>query len=348
MSTTNTPPPSYRYPKIPPVGTAESAGLKGLGAYFNAGGEGLTPWVDYIRFMAYRPVYNGGAILESVRNAEMSTKQGASGLTTEEFGSVYLYVPSNIGINYAASYSNTKFGVGGLAAAQMLGSTGSKEIAETLKNAAGGATPEFGFNAVAEASNNLARVLGTEGNVTGSQLAAVTEGRVFNPYEELIFDSVSFRAHSFNWKLIARDKNEAEDISNIVKFFKKVMLPTYDSNIGKTDGSAPPTKTPASPTLGSNLGTPFQSTGRYLQVPSRVRVQFLRVYRDGFSGTLGNNIKSIPLFKLKDCVIDGLQVNYTPDGGYVNTDDLLVPALEMQMSLKEIAIVTASDVDQGY
>jgi hypothetical protein len=71
-------------------------------------------------------------------------------------------------------------------------------------------------------------------------------------------------------------------------------------------------------------------------------VQFLRVYRTN------GKIQPIPIFKLKDCVIDGLQVNYTPDGGYVNTNDLLVPALEMQMSLKEIAIVTASDVDQGY
>ena len=338
----STPPPSYRYPDLPPVGSKADAGLEGLGAQFNAGGEGLTPWVDYIAFQAYRPQYNGGAILESIRNAEAQTKTGAKGLSTEEFGSVYLYVPSNVGVNYAAMYSNTKFGVAGLAAAQMLGSSGSKEIAETLKNAAGGATPEFGFNAVAEASTTLARVLGTEGTVTGSQLAAVTEGRIFNPYEELIFDSVSFRAHSFNWKLVARNKKEAEDISNIVKFFKRAMLPTYDSNIGKKDGSTPPTTTPASSTVGDKLGTPFPVTGRYLQVPSRVRVQFLRVYRTN------GKIQPIPIFKLKDCVIDGLQVNYTPDGGYVNTNDLLVPALEMQMSLKEIAIVTASDVDQGY
>jgi len=335
-------PPIYKYPDLPPVGTISDAGLEGLGAQFNRGGEGLTPWVDYIAFNAYKPKYEGGAILESVRNAEASTGD-AQKLKVDDFGSVYLYVPSNIGVNYAASYSNTKFGVGGLAAAQMLGSSGSKEIAETLKNAAGGATPEFGFNAVAEASNNLARVLGTEGNVSGSALAAVSEGRIFNPYEELIFDSVTFRAHSFNWKLVGRSKKEAEDIANIIKFFKKNMLPSYDNNV---TGSSPPTTTPASPTVGERLGTPFPVTGRYLQVPSRVRVQFIRVYRTG--GSLSSKTASIPLFKLKDCIIDGLQVNYTPDGGYVSTNDLLVPAIELQMSLKEIAIVTASDVDQGY
>lgn len=322
-----------------------------LGLQFNRGGEGLTPWVDYIQFTSYRPEYNGTAILESVKNVPSPGKDPGSA-KINAIQTVYLYVPSNIGINYAASYANTKFGVGGLAAAQMLGSSGSKEIAETLKNAAGGATPEFGFNAVAEASNNLARVLGTEGSVTGSQLAAVTEGRIFNPYEELIFDGITFRAHSFSWKLIGRSKKEAEEIAAIVKFFKKTMLPTYDSNIGKTEptstSSTPPTKTPASSTLGEKLGTPFPVTGRYLQVPSRVQVQFIRVYRDGTTGSLGNKVQAIPLFKMKDCVIDGVQVNYTPDGGYVNTDDLLVPALEMQVSLKEIAIVTATDIDQGY
>jgi hypothetical protein len=338
-------PPIWKYPDLPPVGTIKDAGLEGLGAQFNRGGEGLTPWVDYIAFNAYRPKYEGGAILESVRNAEASKGGKPQEVKTDDFGSVYLYVPSNIGVNYAASYSNTKFGVGGLAAAQMLGSSGSKEIAETLKNAAGGATPEFGFNAVAEASNNLARVLGTEGNVTGSQLAAVSEGRIFNPYEELIFDSVTFRAHSFNWKLVGRSKKEAEDIANIIKFFKRNMLPTYDNNI-KSTASTPPTATPASPTIGERLGTPFPVTGRYLQVPSRMRVQFIRVYRT--EGSLSSKTASVPLFKLKDCVIDGLQVNYTPDGGYVNTNDLLVPAIELQMTLKEIAIVTASDIDEGY
>jgi hypothetical protein len=343
----------YKYPELPPVGSAADAGLSQLGLNWNRGGEGITPWVDYMWFQEYRPEYNGKAVLESIKNN--STTAGAANESRENLGnSVYLYMPSNVAVNYSSNYNNTKFGVGGLAAAQMLGASGSNEIASTLRNAAGGATPESGFKAVADATNALSSFLGVEGSVSGSDLAAVSQGRIFNPYEEQIFNGVNFRAHSFNWKLVARDNKEATEIAEIVKFFKMVMLPTYNDVIGDTSktstpsSSSPSTTSPKTP--GEALTSPFANVkNRYLNVPKRVKVQFIRVYLDNGTGQLnGNKTAPIKLFQMKDCVIDGLQVNYTPDGGYVNTNDGYVPALEMQLSLKEVSIVTADDVKDGF
>lgn len=342
---------NLRYPDLFPVAGAADAGLAGLGANWNAGGEGSTPWIDYMSFQGYQPIYDGTAILESIKNGSSGTAGGNSKVQTSS-DTVFLYMPTNVAIAYTAQYTNTMFGVAGVMAAQMLGAGGSEEIATTLKNAAGSATPEFGFNAVGNAASSISNMLGIQGDVKGSQLAAVTQGKIFNPYEEQIFNGISFRAHSFSWKLIARDKKEAETIESIVKYFKVLMLPSYGDSISSLTKAAvtppppvtPSTGTPPAQNLGQAVGgDPFaKSTNRFLNVPFRVRVDFIRV----FSG--GKGISPIKLFKIKDCIIDSLGVNYTPDGSYVNTNDGYVPALEMTMGLKEISLVTSNDVDKGF
>ena len=343
---------NLRYPDLPPIGGAADAGLTGLGANWNAGGEGATPWIDYMIFQSYRPIYDGKAILESIKQGSSGTDAGKSKVDTSET-SVYLYMPTNVAISYSAQYSNTKFGVAGVMAAQMLGAGGSEEIATTLKNAAGAATPEFGFNAVGTASRAISDLMGISGGPSGSDLAAVTQGKVFNPYEEQIFNGISFRAHSLSWKLIARDKKEAETIQSIINYFKVLMLPSYGDSIGSLTKKAvtpqlpvtPSTGTPPTGSLGQAVGgDPFTtSPNRFLNVPSRVRVDFVRVLLGAGKGT-----SSVRLFKIKDCIIDSLGVNYTPDGSYVNTNDGYVPALEMSMGLKEISMVTAEDIKDGF
>lgn len=340
------------YPEIPPIGSTADAGLDGLGASWNAGGESVTPWIDYIRFETYRPIYEGKAILESFKEENKSSDAGKA--TTTKGPTICLYMPANIAVSYSAAYNNTKFGVGGLAAAQMLGGTGSsEEVAKTLQNAAAGATPEAGFKAVADASNAISSFIGVDGSVTGSDLAAVSQGRIFNPYEEQIFNGISFRAHNFQWKLIARNKKEAQDIDSILKIFKMVMLPSYNSDIGEISQkiqTANDAKSSASGSVADKLTPDFSNIkNRYLNVPYRTKVQFIRISNNnGKLGAFDKGTSITGLFQMKDCIIDGLQVNYTPDGGYVNTNDQYVPALEMSLSLKEVSLVTADDIPQGY
>jgi hypothetical protein len=340
------------YPAIPPIGSAADAGLDGLGASWNPGGEGITPWIDYMRFQTYRPEYEGRAILESFKEENKGSSAGKSKVRSGP--TVCLYMPSNVAVSYAAGYSNTKFGVGGLAAAQMLGGNGSsEEVAKTLQNAAAGATPEAGFKAVADASNAISSFIGVEGSISGSDLAAVSQGRIFNPYEEQIFNGITFRAHTFQWKLIARNKKEAEDIDNILKIFKMVMLPSYDNDIGDISKKIQQSKDAAASPSGSvadKLTPDFSNIrNRYLNVPYRTRVQFIRVKNSaGRLGAFDTSTSIKGLFQIKDCVIDGLQVNYTPDGSYVNTNDQYVPAIDLSLSLKEISLVTSDDILQGF
>lgn len=348
---------TFRYPDIAPVGSSSDAGLAELGASWNPGGEGLTRWIDYIKFQAYTLNYNGSAILDSFKDGNSAS--GSSNATGNETNgdTVLLYMPANVAASYSTSYNQTAFGVGGIMAAQMLGSTNSTEIAGALKNAAAGAAPEAAFSAVGDAISGINQAIGVGGSVDGNALAAVSQGRVFNPYEEQIFQGVSFRTHQFDFKLIARNRTEATQIESIVAFFKKVMLPSYNGDIGVpggnnqaggggTAGSAAATNQPVNQQLN------FAGSGerRYLKVPARLKVEFVRINRVGnaLGSSSSGSSSAIKLFKFKDCVIESFQVNYTPDGGYINTEDGYVPALNMQMTLKEVALVTADDINQGY
>lgn len=354
---------SFRYPDISPVGSGSAAGLTGLGANWNRGGEGLTRWVDYIKFQGYALNYDGAAILESFKNskdAENTARNSSAG--KELLGdSVYLYMPANIAVSYQTSYNQVAFGVGGIMAAQMLGASSSTEIAEALKNAAGGAAPEAAFSAVGDAIGGLNQVIGVGGQVSGNDLAAVSQGRIFNPFEEQVFQGVSFRTHQFDFKLVARDKKEAENIDGIIRFFKILMLPSYDGDIGNPDKPDPPKNTKTTDdapkkddaekkndkTVAEKISFAGAGERRYLKVPGRVKVEFVRI--NTTNGQLGATSASLStLFKLKDCVVESMQVNYTPDGGYVNTDEGYVPALQLQMTLKEVALVTAEDAKAGY
>lgn len=344
---------SFRYPDLLPVGSDADAGLAGLGINWNRGGTGATPWVDYIRFSSYRPVYEGKAILESFKD---ENKGGAKGATKVLGPSVYLYMPSNIAVSYAAMYNNTKFGVGGIMAAQMMAGQGTaEEVAKTLQGAAAGATPESGFKAVADATNSLSSLIGVEGSPSANDLAAVTQGRVFNPYEEQIFNGISFRAHNFQFKLVARNKREAEQIDAILLIFKSMMLPSYNSDIGAIGKAAaakasPPAAKDSTSSVADKFTPDFSNIkNRYLNVPSRFQVEFMRIQNiAGALGTVGSAKSIKGLFKMKDCVVDGVQINYTPDGGYVNTNDEYVPAIDLSISLKEISMVTAEDIPFGY
>lgn len=353
---------TFRYPDISPVGSGADAGLDGLGAKWNKGGEGLTRWVDYIKFQGYALNYDGAAILESFKNSKDAKNTARNSSAGKELlgDSVYLYMPANIAVSYQTSYNQVAFGVGGIMAAQMLGSTNSTEIAEALKNAAGGAAPEAAFSAVGDAIGGLNQVIGVGGQVSGNDLAAVSQGRIFNPFEEQIFQGVSFRTHQFDFKLVARNKKEAENIDGIIRFFKILMLPSYDGDIGNPDKPNPPKNAQTTNNATNNNATNnnnktvaqkmnFAGSGerRYLKVPGRVKVEFVRI--NTTNGQLGATSASLStLFKLKDCVVESMQVNYTPDGGYVNTDEGYVPALQLQMTLKEVALVTAEDAKAGY
>ena len=133
------------------------------------------------------------------------------------------------------------------------------------------------------------------------------------------------------------------------------MLPSYNKDIGNATQSPAQKNDPKSSPTGGETGAdkltpPFSNIkNRYLNVPARLMVQFVRIKRNGADLKYSSaTAEALKLYQFKDCIIDSFQVNYTPDGGYVNTNDGYVPALEISVGLKEIELVTKGDIENGF
>jgi hypothetical protein len=328
------------YPRKPPVSGSTDAGLMALGATWSQGAAFPTEYIDFLQITAMKIKYDKGAVLSNAGAA------GAKAIEDKiELGdSVYLYMPQNFATSYAAQYSNVAFGTTGKMAAEGLGKSGTAVVSE-IQAMANDTAPEALFNAIAKGTQGLANVMGVNSDVSGSALSAVTQGKIFNPFEEMIFTGTGFRSHPFSWKLVAKNAKDAEDIKTIIRFFKMNMLPSYSGT-----GIEPLNAVGTAPTNAAVAGsTPFDKTGsgaRYLTVPNRFRLKVVRVQYSGDSYTAGGDLTN--MFKIKDSLLESFNVSYTPDGQYISTADGWAPAVQIDCTFKETSYVTAVDAEAGY
>ena len=63
------------------------------------------------------------------------------------------------------------------------------------------------------------------GNITVQQLLARQQGEIFNPNMELLFNGPTLRAFKFSFKMMPRNRDESDQVKNIIRTFKKNMSP---------------------------------------------------------------------------------------------------------------------------
>lgn len=330
------------------------------------------PYVDYIKFTVINSFTSQKDKPDTYvgflgANANLNTEAK----TTKSNGdSVYLYIPSSVQVNYAASYNSVPLGAAGVAAAQALKSSSSIDLASAIQGFAQSAGPEFAFSTVATGLSALKDLTGTGGGqLSASQLSAIAQGKIFNPYMEQIFEAPGFRDHNFSFKLVARNKKEAEDIYKIVRFFKVNMLPSlsgYTATELKTsqqvapNNPTDPANKDAKPQDNLNFNQFLNAKGvadnRWLTVPNKFDIAFQR-FKTQSTGEVSSSNSALSLYKFKTCVLKSCQVNYTPDGQYtafspddskVGNNALQVPAVQIDLAFSETEIITAADADAGY
>ena len=143
--------------------------------------------------------------------------------------------------------------------------------------------------------------------VDGEALLARTTGMVMNPNMELLFKGPTLRPFSFKFKLSPRGQTEAENIIQIIRFFKQ--------------GSAPIRSQ-------SNL---------FLKSPHIFRITYIH------RGEKGELHKKLNAFKT--CALQGFGVNYTPTGNYATYQDGTMVAYDINMSFTEITPIFNDDYD---
>ena len=311
-------------------------------------------FADYVKFSRYSFKNAGGAQYFNVPDNQNKTNK-------QLITSAYIAMPANLSADYAANYQQANLGALGRAATGALGANSSADVAKSIQTAADSGLPESAFNNLAQGIQGVGSLIGlnTDG-ISPNTLTAISQGKVFNPYSEQVFEGIGFRTFNFNFKMVARSEKEAQSIQDILEMFKVGMLPAY---AGGGDGD--------SGSLGGLL-TKSGAAQRFLTVPDKFLIQFVRI------GNGNAKIQNLDHYKIDFTVCTGMSVNYTPDGQYVaikskrlqkayraQNQELLsgdvgnavegqapgmiyVPAITLDLQFTETSIITQEKAIAGY
>ena len=155
-----------------------------------------------------------------------------------------------------------------------------------------------------EAKTALANAFAGMATGTGGQLLSRTTGAVINPNLELLFSGPSLRTFSFSFKMNAREKAESEEIVKIIRFFKQ--------------GSAAQRST-------SNL---------FLKSPHTFGIQYMH---------RGSENENPFMNKIKECALQSVGVNYTPENNYATFPDGEMVSYQITLNFSELEPVFNND-----
>ena len=225
----------------------------------------------------------------------------------DSIGTVVLPIPSGI-----SDTTSVTWGQGELDAAQaelakvaLSGITqGGEGFISGIEEAAKKVAENTGDIKVAAAAAFADSAVGVRGLLTR------TTGAVINPNMELLFNAPTLRPFSFRFKMSARNKDEAQTIINIIRFFRQGMSPQRTA---------------------SNI---------FLKSPHTFKIRYLH------RGQNGEEHKYIG--KIKECALQNFTVDYTPEGQYATFYDGVMVSYEINMQFTELEPVFNEDNDKNY
>jgi hypothetical protein len=141
---------------------------------------------------------------------------------------VILYLPSNILVNDVIGYGDFDLGaigaigLGGIRAGQGAASA----LARGVGQAAGSLASLLSGDVADQRGARLAASrLAEQGNTVAAGAVRAGLATTVNPNTINLFRNVQLREFQFTFKLIANSEREAEEIDNIIKFFRTTMYP---------------------------------------------------------------------------------------------------------------------------
>ena len=254
---------------------------------------------DVIQFTALE--YSAKA-LETFRFGDRPrVKPGGGG--GRSIGTVTLPIQSGIKDQVAAGWGEDTMNPAQMAAAAV--------ALKTITKGGGGFSEatRTGMEQMAKDGDQFAEAVGgifAEKAAGVQNLLSRTEGKIINPNLELLFKKPTLRQFSLSFKLSARNDGEAQEIVQIIRFFKQNMSPKK----GK----------------GSSL---------FLEAPNTFQVHYLH-----------RGSKEHPYIgRMKECAMTSFEVDYTPDGQYSTYKDGFMTSYMLTMSLKELEPVFSNDYE---
>ncbi len=137
---------------------------------------------------------------------------------------------------------------------------------------------------------------------------SVQTGLAANPKKEQIFKGVKYRDFSLNYKFYPRSAEEANNVREIIKTFKLHMHPEFKDAFN-----------------------------------------FLYIYPSEFDIFYYNNgVENLNLHRHTSVVLTDLSVTYAPNGLYSAFDDGMPTQINIEMSFRELALLTKDNILDGF
>ena len=255
---------------------------------------------DFIQFamLEYKPKDLLGSGLGAGDRPRVGFNQGGGGRTI--IGTCALPIQSGIKDQNLADWGENRMNALELATAKLAlgGLESGKAGAQALDEVADAVQGNTGPAKLAVQQFFAGKMTGTTG------LLKRTKGATINPNLELLFNGPQLRPFSFQFRLSARSKDEAEEIIRIIRFFKQGMAPI------RTEG---------------NL---------FLLAPHTFQVHFVHAPSNGEHPYIG---------KMKECALKTFSTDYTPENNYTTLKDGFMTSYTISMEFQELEPVYNDD-----
>ena len=224
---------------------------------------------------------------------------------------IALYMPPTATFVDNANYTDTEIGAAAKAGMDIYADVmAGKSIATTVGNSLEQLGPAL--------SEGLTKaLLGAVGNIPGfggmREAYEMAAGTIIADRLELAFKGVAKRVFQFNFKMIPKSQQEADEIRKIIYAFRLNMLPEFKG--------------------GNRMG-------RKLRVPSTFNIQYM------YNGGENNYLQ-----KISTCVLENCTVSYGGDRYRTFTpNEIGAPPVETSLTLnfKEMELITKDRVFEGF
>ena len=254
-----------------------------------------------------------GADLRRGRTSQFQNNFAASYKTTTRItDSVAIYLPANVTDNTNAAYNGFATGVVGLAAAggaNLIEAMRNNDFERAAKSITGTAKGIVMESAKKAVAGLVEGLTEAEGSV---ELLNSAFGQADNPYMEVLFDKMALRTFTYNFKFAPKSKDERDDVQKIIQLFRFHMAPELK---------------------GAN--------NRFLTLPSTFDIHYMFQQADGKASE--NDFYN----RIATCVLEGCNVNYTPDG-VKSFRDGSPTQITMELQFKETELLTKDRINEGF
>jgi hypothetical protein len=289
------------------VGTAATVGALGAGAGGLGGSIGLGNKGKKAAAI--------GGIAGIVAVAAIGTQTSTFSRTQKRLeAAIALHVPNQLNIRYGANWEAEDTDMFSMV------QEGGEAMVNAFKSASSGVASANSLKDGAIAFGNAAAGFGGKigtiaaslafNNKSGVNVPQAVQGLTGlapNPRKEQFFKGIDFRTFTFQYQFYPKSAEEARNVQNIIYLFKLHMLPE------------------------------FKDSGNFLYIyPSEFDIAYYH-----------NHEENLNVHRHTSCVLTEMNVQYTPNGQFTTFEDGTPTQINVDLTFKELALVTKENVQEG-